>query len=235
MSECDGLSSCAAAAVADDAVPAATEEPPVAAVSLGEVGADPKTPAPNHRGRPCKKPRIDIDNEIQEANRLADLFRKMQAASKVAARNATRSKQRLIRKANRLSEQDLMLLAVLKRCGLFNPEDEDGDPVASMPDDEAASATVKKTKAQEHISCRFRTLVSSVPGAAEVLDGLDKGALSAAAISSAVSASSSPSSTAFPVQLTGLKRLPPRQPFKVVGQRVSKCKRPEVESGDEAT
>ena len=80
-------------------------------------------PAPSESGRvPTKrKPKIDIDNEIEEANRLAELFRKMQNASKVAARNATRSKQRLMRKANQLSEQDLMRLAVLKRCGIFAP------------------------------------------------------------------------------------------------------------------
>ena len=72
--------------------------------------------------RPTKrKPKIDIDNEIEEANRLAELFRKMQNASKVAARKATRSKQRLMKKADQLSEQDLMRLAVLKRCGIFAP------------------------------------------------------------------------------------------------------------------
>ena len=66
-----------------------------------------------------KKPRIDIDNEIKEANRLSEVLRKMAQAAKTTANNGTRAKQRLVRKAGKLSSEDLERIAVLKRCGLF--------------------------------------------------------------------------------------------------------------------
>ena len=232
MSAADQMSSCAAAADSDNAEPLTAVETSVAPALRDMPVADPSAPALKRRGRPAKKPKIDIDNEIQEASRLAELFRKMQAASKVAARNATRSKQRLIRKANRFSEQDLMRLAVLKRCGLFAPEEE-GDVAVASPFDEAVPSLAKKTKAQQHISCRFKSLVSSVPGAAEVLEGLDKGALSAIAASSAVCSSASASSAVFPLKVADLKRLPPKRSKKVAARKVAKSQSVALESGDD--
>jgi hypothetical protein len=66
-----------------------------------------------------KKPRIDIDNQITEANRLSEVLRKVAQAAKTTAKNGTRAKQRLVRKAGKLSSEDLERIAVLKRCGLF--------------------------------------------------------------------------------------------------------------------
>ncbi len=66
-----------------------------------------------------KKPRIDIDNQIKEANRLSEVLRKVAQAAKTTAKNGTRAKQRLVRKAGKLSSEDLERIAVLKRCGLF--------------------------------------------------------------------------------------------------------------------
>ena len=167
------LPSCAAAAAtAEDDVSTASGSPSSAPSAAGTPVA--KAAAAGGRARGGKKPQIDIDVEIQEANRLAELFKKMQKASKVASRNATRQRQRLVRKAQKLSEQDLMRLAVIKRCGMFVPD---------APDVAAASASgadggppqAKKSKAQEQLSSRFKTLVSGVAGAAELCEALTIG------------------------------------------------------------
>ena len=169
------LPSCAAAAAtAEDEVSTASGSPSSAPSAAGTPVAKAKTAAAGGRARGGKKPQIDIDVEIQEANRLAELFKKMQKASKVASRNATRQRQRLVRKAQKLSEQDLMRLAVIKRCGMFMPD---------APDVAAASASgadggppqAKKSKAQEQLSSRFKTLVSGVAGAAELCEALTIG------------------------------------------------------------
>jgi len=123
------------------------------------------------RTRGVKKPQIDIDDEIEEANKLAELFKKMQKASKVAARNAGRQRQRLVRKAQKLSEQDLMRLAVLKRCGLFGQDDAVASTPAALAD--GAPTPPKKSKGQEALSNRFKTLVGSAAGAKELVEALN--------------------------------------------------------------
>ena len=77
-------------------------------------------------GRPKKgsAPKMDFDDDIKQANLLADAFKKMYKASKAQARNVIRSKQRVNKKAKGLSVQDIMRIAVLKRCGLVPPADE---------------------------------------------------------------------------------------------------------------
>jgi hypothetical protein len=77
-------------------------------------------------GRPKKgsAPKMDFDDDIKQANLLADAFKKMYKASKAQARNVIRSKQRVSKKAKGLSVQDIMRIAVLKRCGLVPPADE---------------------------------------------------------------------------------------------------------------
>ena len=95
----------------------------------------------------------------------------MQKASKVAARNAGRQRQRLVRKAQKLSEQDLMRLAVLKRCGMFVP-DESVLPAGSSGA-VGVPAPAKKSKAQETISNRFKTLVTGVAGATELVEAMN--------------------------------------------------------------
>ena len=230
MAAADALSSCAAAAEPEEAASVGAVASSVALVARERSASDAAAPSVDGRGPARRKPKIDIDNEIQEANRLAELFRKMQAASKVAARNATRSKQRLIRKANKLSEQDLMRLAVLKRCGIFAVEEDGVVPVAPTAD--AAVSPAKKSKAHEHISGRFKTLVSSVPGAAEVLDGLDKAALPGVSSGSASSTSLASMSLSMPLPPSvGLKRLPSRPSTPVSRKKTSVSKVP-AESDD---
>jgi hypothetical protein len=79
----------------------------------------------------------------------------MQKASKVAARNSTRQRKRLLRKAHKLSEQDLMRLAVIKRCGMLVPGTPDVAASASGAD--GGPLQGKKSKLQEQLSTRFKT------------------------------------------------------------------------------
>ena len=127
-----GASSAAAAASSDELAPEEAGNGSGANIKVGLRTAGGPALSESGRAPSKRKPKIDIDNEIQEANRLVELFRKMQNASKVAARSAMRSKQRLMRKASKLSEQDLVRLAVLKRCGICGAE-EDETVAAPMP------------------------------------------------------------------------------------------------------
>ena len=76
------------------------------------------------RGRPVR-PRIDLDEQIAHANKLAEVSRKMLVAAKSAQKAQRKQKQRLIRKAGKLSAEDLERMAVLKRCGLYADDGED--------------------------------------------------------------------------------------------------------------
>ena len=165
-------SSCAAAVLSsEDGISTASGSATADASSPGTPVAAPNAGAACGRTRGGKKPQIDIDGEIQEANKLAELFKKMQKASKVAARNAGRQRQRLVRKAQKLSEQDLMRLAVLKRGGMFVPDESVLPASASGAD--AGPAPAKKSKAQETISNRFKTLVTGVAGANELVEAMN--------------------------------------------------------------
>jgi hypothetical protein len=69
------------------------------------------------------RPRIDIDDEIESANELSVLMKKISHAAKISQRNSVRSKARLVKKCANMSVQDLERLAVLKRCGLLVSEE----------------------------------------------------------------------------------------------------------------
>jgi hypothetical protein len=66
-----------------------------------------------------KRPRIDIDEQIEEANRLATLLKKVQQSAKNIKKSGQRTKKRLLAKAGRLSGEDLERISVIKRCGLI--------------------------------------------------------------------------------------------------------------------
>ena len=208
------LPSCAAAATAEDEVSTASGSPSSAPSAAGTPVAKAKSAAAGGRARGGKKPQIDIDVEILEANRLAELFKKMQKASKVASRNASRQRQRLVRKAQKLSEQDLMRLAVIKRCGMFVPDAPDA-AAASASGADGGPPQAKKSKAQEQLSSRFKTLVSGVAGASELCEALAIGTenRSAATAPTTIPVVSSPVAKQ-PARLRALvlQRLP-SQPF----------------------
>jgi hypothetical protein len=67
----------------------------------------------------AKRPRIDIDEQIEEANRLAALLKKVQQSAKNIKKSGQRTKKRLLAKAGRLSGEDLERISVIKRCGLI--------------------------------------------------------------------------------------------------------------------
>ena len=70
------------------------------------------------RSQKAARPNIDLDEEIRRANDLAAMSRKMLTAAKNVSRNNRKAKQRLIKKAGKLSPEDLERIAVLKRCGV---------------------------------------------------------------------------------------------------------------------
>ena len=172
MSATVALSSCAAAAAtAGDELSTVSGSASSGTSAPGTPVAAPKARAAGGRSSGAKKPQIDIDDEIVEANKLAELFKKMQKASKVAARNAGRQRQRLVRKASKLSEQDLMRLAVIKRCGMFVPDESVLPAAASAAD--GGPVPAKKSKVHAHIATRLSSLVSGVPGAKELCQALN--------------------------------------------------------------
>lgn len=172
MSDVEGVDSGRAAGEAPSTpvVPAVAAAPPNLTPTKGRP-----------RGRPSKKPKIDIDSEIQEATKLAEVLRKMQQASKAAARNGTRAKQRLVRKAGKLSSDDLMRLAVLKRCGLVPAEKEGGDTM-DMDDDKdsckaspfsMAGSAAAAGPGMNKLTKKLTSHLAGVAGAAELFTSID--------------------------------------------------------------
>ena len=97
---------------------AADEAPQVASA------ASPAAAKASLQKKKVLRSKIDLDDEIRQANQLAAMSRKMLTAAKNVSRNNRKAKQRLIKKAGKLSPEDLERIAVLKRCGMY---DEDGE------------------------------------------------------------------------------------------------------------
>jgi hypothetical protein len=64
---------------------------------------------------------IDIDLNIKAAREAMKAAAKAVSVAKANQRNEMRRKQRLMKKAAGLSSGDLERIAVMKRCGLFDP------------------------------------------------------------------------------------------------------------------
>ena len=76
------------------------------------------------RGRPGgrpKRPEIDYDTNMRAARQSMKEATKAVAAARAVQKNEARKKQRLMKKASQLSSHDLERIAVMKRCGLFDP------------------------------------------------------------------------------------------------------------------
>ncbi len=110
------MASAAAAAVSD--LPEPLGAPPATAPPSESVPHALETPSPKKRRQ---APKIDIDAAI--ARHMADVKEaaKMVHEARKQARNEKRKKQRLMRKAASLTPEDLERIAVLKRCGLWQP------------------------------------------------------------------------------------------------------------------
>ena len=118
--------------------------PPSLPGSQAEAKASPKS-------KRVVRPKIDLDDEIRRANELAVVSRKMLAAARNTSRNNKKAKQRLIKKAGKLSPEDLERIAVLKRCGLFVDEADDEDKEGDEGDEAPANkkTIVKGPSAEE--------------------------------------------------------------------------------------
>lgn len=92
-----------------------------AAAGDTEVMTPPAEAAPAKRKR-ARAPKIDIDAAIAGWQLEAKRAAKVMAEAKTAARNERRKKQRLMKKAQTLSAEDLERIALLKRVGLWDPE-----------------------------------------------------------------------------------------------------------------
>ena len=123
----------------------ATDVPAQVPASVA-VQAAAKAKSRGGRPRASSRPKIDIDDEIIEANRLAEVSKRMMQAAKAAQRNSRRSKQRLVRKAGKLSAADLERIAVLKRCGLY-PEEEDSNTTTPGSSSGSGSASCASSPA----------------------------------------------------------------------------------------
>jgi len=144
-------------------------EQPGSLVAVAPADAD---SAPKRGGRPRKgtRPKIDIDDEIQEANRLAEVTRKMMQAAKSAQRNSRRSKQRLVRKAGKLSAADLERIATLKRCGLFVPQVPEGPQAETTSlGVTSASSGMSPGLPSRRVNDKLLAVVGQVEGAAHLL------------------------------------------------------------------
>ena len=130
--------------------------------------------SPKKKGRPSKgsRPKIDIDDEIEQANRMAEVTKKMMLAARAAQRNSRRAKQRLVRRAGKLSPADLERLAVLKRCGLYieAPDASSGD-TASVASSSASSSAASSASSAGPPSPNVKLLAAlgKVDGASELL------------------------------------------------------------------
>ena len=138
----------------------------------------PKPKARGGRPKASARPKIDIDHEIIEANRLADVTRRMMQAAKAAQRNSRRTKQRLVRKAGKLSAADLERIAVLKRCGLYADEE---DSSTTTPGSSSASGSASSTSSPalnpSPLNMKLASVVGKISGAAEILTSV-QGSLS---------------------------------------------------------
>ena len=105
-----------AAAAALGAAPASSPSTP----SPGPLGEAAPAASGEKRKRPAR-PRIDIDAKITDLSVDIAKAQKLLKETKTLQRNERRKKQRLIKKAAGLSSNDLERIAVIKRCGLWDP------------------------------------------------------------------------------------------------------------------
>ena len=94
----------------------------------------------------AKRPRIDIDAQIAEANRLAALLKKVQQSARAIKKSGQRTKKRLLAKAGRLSGDDLERVAVIKRCGLIVDPRAGTNPASSSEDRPSMQASKVSTR-----------------------------------------------------------------------------------------
>ena len=146
----------------------------MSAVASRTESADSVT-SPKKPGRPKKgaHPKIDIDDEIAEANRLAEVSKRVMQAARAAQRNSKRTKQRLVRKAGKLSASDLERIATLKRCGLFVPNLPEHSSASSSSGPSSSSTSAPEVaEGARRVNSKLFSAVGQVEGAADLFASL---------------------------------------------------------------
>ena len=172
-------------------------DPENAAASLPGSKAEAKASPKSKR---AARPKIDLGAEIRRANDLAAMSRKMLLAARNSSRNNRKAKQRVIKKAGKLSPEDLERIAVLKRCGLFVDEGDDEDNGGD--DDEEASgskeASMKGPSPEEKKRPKLEKAVQALTESNPILEEVG------VAVFKSTSSGASSSST-------GVNTLPPKK------------------------
>ena len=161
------MSSAAASAAAAASVPKADGRAQSAAANAAGTGKAAKG------RRTAQHPRLDIDDQIAEANRVHDMLKKMSSAAKQIKKSQTKAKQRLIKKASRLNPEDLERIAVLKR--VFGDDQCDGTSSASSSAASSSSLAAtppNPTKGIRRLHSSLRVMMEKVPGAENVIQSL---------------------------------------------------------------
>ena len=193
---------------AEGAMAGPADEAPQAASA-----ASPAAAKASPRSKKASRPKIDLDDEIRRANDLANMSRKMLSAAKNVSRNNRKAKQRLIKKAGKLSPEDLERIAVLKRCGLYEEdgEEEETDNAEAAEHGKAgekkrpagpSAAEIKRPK----LSKSLETLTAANP----ILEEIGVAGFGGSSASAASSSSSSRFNGKAAANKKGPVVLPPR-------------------------
>jgi len=127
------------------------------------------TAKPLRRSR-IVRPRIDIDDQIFEANRVHDLLSKMSQAAKSLKKSQKKAKQPLIKKAARLNPAALERIAVLKRIFGDSPED---SALACSISTSSQPSSFTGSKGALDMHGTLRDMLKGIPGVEDVVMGLD--------------------------------------------------------------
>ena len=79
------------------------------------------SPVVPRRRRRKEHPPIDIDKTIADAREAVKAAQRAMTEARALARNERRKRARLIKKAAQLSPRDLDRIAILKKCGVWDP------------------------------------------------------------------------------------------------------------------
>ena len=191
---------------AEEAMAGAADETPQAAAA-----ASPAAAKASPQSKKTSRPKIDLDEEIRRANDVAAMSRKMLQAAKSVSRNNRKAKQRLIKKAGKLSPEDLERIAVLKRCGMYE-EDGEEEQTENAEGEEHGKSGEKKRPAgpsaaevkRPKLAKSLETLTAEHP----ILGEIGAGSLGGSSSSAASSASKFNAKAA--VKTKGPVVLPPR-------------------------
>ena len=161
---------------------ASQEEIGAAASSARCSGSNPAAVSPKAKAkvkakastrRRAERPRLDIDDQIQEANRVHDMLKKMSCAAKQLKKSQTKAKQRLIKKASRLNPEDLERIAVLKRVFHGGQEgDAASSSAASSSSVDLSAQSPNPSKGIRRLHSSLRSMMTNVKGADGVIESL---------------------------------------------------------------